>query len=379
MIVRLAGSTKRSKRPRRALPCLTLLGALTLALALALGALTPGAQAAPAIKGDPSSITLDITQPAPNNGIAEGPVGANIAVQGSAKAGDTVQIGIAPRSAGCTTGFQPLNISVTVLSDGSFTSSFTWPQLANNVGDRYYVCAQDSAASAVGASQSLFQVDSADAPAISVTAVNDPNAPTPGAGTPTPTPPNPPDGTYYAGGFIEIKGQNFTPGGTQIQILVTPGQLTPGTASQSNASPLNIIKGNPVTKHDGSFDVFAQLPSGQTGSFYISATSTDGTNTVLPTLVGSQSANIALAPTPTPSPTVTATPKASPSATITPTTGQHNGPGTGRVIGAIAVGLFSAIFFILGVAMLISASGMSDAPGGPGGAPGTPGSRPQLR
>jgi hypothetical protein len=362
MIVPLAGS----KRLRRALSGLALAGALALTLALALGALTPGAQAAPAAKGDPGSVSLDIAQPAPNNGIAEGPVGANLLVQGHATAGDAIQIGIAPRNTGCTSGFQPLSVAAIALSDGSFSGSFAWPQIANNVGDRYYVCAQDTTASAIGASKTLFQVDSSDAPAISVTQVNDPNAATPGAGTPTATPPNPPDGTLYAGGFIEVKGQNFTPGGTQIQILVTPGQLTPATAS---TPPLQIVKGQTVTKHDGSFDVFAQLPSGQTGQFYISATSSDGTSSVLPTLVGSQSAKIALAPTPTPSPTATAgiTPTATPKSggTVTP---PSSGPGTGRVIGAIALGLFSAIFFILGVAMLISASGMGEAPG-----------RPQLR
>jgi len=354
MIVRLAGRT----RCRQALAGLAL--ASGLALALALGALAPCAQAAPAIKGDPNSVSLDITQPSPNNGIAEGPVGANIQAQGTATAGDTLQIGIAPRNAGCTTGFQALNLSVTAQSDGSFTAAFAWPQLANNVGDRYYICAQDATASAMGASQSLFQVDSAGAPAISVTEVSDPNAATPGAGTPTVTPPNPPDGTYYAGGFIEIKGQNFTPGGTTIQILVTPTQLTPGTAA--SAQPLTIVKGTGLTNHSGAFDVIAQLPTGQTGQFYISATSQDGTGSALPTLVGSQSAKIATAPTPTPSPSPSPSP--APTASVGAVAPQPSGPGTGNIIGAIALGLFSAIFFILGVAMLISASGMNDAPGG---------------
>ncbi len=354
MTVRLAGST----RCRRALSGLAL--ATGLALALALGALAPSAQAAPATMGDPNAVSLDITQPSPNNGIAEGPVGANLQVQGNATAGDTLLIGIALRTAGCDTGFQPINLSVTTQNDGSFSVAFAWPQLANNVGDRYFVCAQDMTASSSGSSQSLFQVDSAGAPAISVTEVSDPNAATPGAGTPTVTPPNPPDGTYYAGGFIEVKGQNFTPGGTTIQILVTPTQLTSGTAASAPA--LQIVKGNNVSSHSGAFDVIAQLPTGQTGQFYISATSQDGTDSALPTLVGSQSAKVAVAPTPTPSPS----PSPSPAPTVTVGTGpqQPSGPGTGNIIGAIALGLFSAIFFILGVAMLISASGMNDAPGG---------------
>ncbi|HZC05712.1 MAG TPA: hypothetical protein VE338_08725 [Ktedonobacterales bacterium] len=366
MFVRRAGS----KRLRATLAGLTVAGALVLALSALAPGLTPGAQASPATKNDPGAISLDIVQPAPNNGIAEGPVGANILAQGSgATAGDAIQIGIAPRSAGCASGFESLNISATAAGDGSFSAVLSWPQIANNVGDRYYICAQDTTASSVGASKSLFQIDSSDAPAISVTQVNDPNAPTPGAGTPTPTQPNPPDGTLYAGGFVEIKGQNFTPGGTAIQVLVTPTQLTPGLASSPQ---LQIVKGAAVSKHDGSFDVFAQLPGGQTGQFYISATSPDGTSSVLPTLVGSQSAKIALAPTPTPSSTVTPTPNST--ASVGPGTTQpkqSSGPGTGQVIGAIALGLFSAIFFILGVAMLISASGMAPDTTAPG--------RPQLR
>ncbi len=365
MIVPLAGSA----RLRRALAALAMIGAL----ALLLGALTPDAHAAPQVKGDPSSVSLDITQPAPNNGFAEGPVGANLVVQGQATAGDTLQIGIASRSAGCTTSsFQSLNLSTTVASDGTFSATFAWPQIANDVGGAYYICAQDATASAIGATTSYFRVDSANPPAISVTEVNDPNATPPGPGTPTPTTPNPPNGTFYSGGFVEVKGQNFTPGGTAIQIIVTPVQISPATDS---TPPLQILKGNSVTSHNGSFDVIVQLPGDSTGPLYINATSTDGTSSVLPTLVGSQSAKVTLAPTPTtvPSPS----PSASPSASATSGTGSNStgntGPGTGRIIGAIALGLFSAIFFILGVAMLISASGMGgDAPGGPG-------SRPQVR
>lgn len=361
MIVRLAGS----KGLRATLTGLTVVGALVLALA----ALAPGAQASPATTTDPSAVSLDITQPAPNNGIAEGPVGANLLVQGATTAGDAIQIGIAPRSAGCTTGFQALNVNTTAQSDGSFSVTFAWPQIANNVGDRYYICAQDTTASAVGASKSLYQIDSPDAPNITVTEVNDPNAPTPGPGTPAPTPPNPPDGTFYAGGFVEIKGQNFTPGGTAIQVFLTLTQLTP---AQAGGGQLQIVKGAAVSKHDGSFDIFVQLPSGQTGQFYISATSPDGTSSVLPTLVGSQSAKITLAPTPTPGPTPTPSPQATSTAgTGTNQNKQPSGPGTGQVIGAIALGLFSAIFFILGVAMLISASGMAPDTSAPG--------RPQIR
>lgn len=344
------------QRLRRALSGLP----LAFALVLALGMLAPGAMGAPKAKADPSSVSLDITQPAPSNGIAEGPVSANVAVSGMANPNDEISLGIATHNDGCTnSGFQQLNgVTATAQSDGSFTASFAWPQIANNVGDRYFVCAFDTTTNSYGASQSQFQVDSSDAPSITVTEVNNPSAPTPGDGTPTPTPPNPPDGTYYAGGYVEIKGQNFTPGGIQIQILLTLQQLTPATAALPS---LSIVKGVAQTKHDGKFDVIAQLPPAQTGQFFLSATSSDGTTQVLPTLVATQAVQIALEPTPTPAPTVTATPKA------TSTVGNNTGSGGGggfskaRIAGAIALGLFSAIFFIIGVALLISASGMGGA------------------
>lgn len=343
---------------------------LAFALTLALGMLAPGAMAAPAQKADPPTVTLDITQPAPSNGVAEGPVSANIAISGAANAGDAIQIGIAAQSDGCSgSGFQQLNgVTATAQGNGNFTATFPWPQIANNVGGRYFVCAQDTTSNSVGASQSLFQVDSSDAPSITVTEVNDPNAPTPGAGTPTPAPPNPPDGTFYSGGFVEVKGQNFTPGGIQVQILFTLQQLTPSSAT---TPPLQIVKGVGQTRHDGKFDVIAQLPSGQTGQFYLSATSSDGTTSVLPTLVGSQAITVALQPTPTPSPTVTATPKVTPTADSRTNQNGGGGIGKGRIAGAIALGLFSAIFFIIGVALLISTSGM--------GAGGAVSDRPQLR
>lgn len=371
MIVRHAGGA----RLKRTLSSLAMAGALVLAL----GALTPGALAAARSQNDSSNITLDIVQPAAPNGFAEGPVGANIAVTGTAPTGDTLQLGVAKRADGCTTGFQSLgNVSVTVGSSGSFTQSFQWPSIASSVGERYYVCAKDTTTNAIGTSTTQYQVDSSDAPTItSVQPVNDPNATSPGAGTPAPTQPNLPEGQVYAGGFVEIKGTNFTPGGTPLLVLLTLQQLTPATASQP---PLQVVKGQTVTRHDGSFDLFAQIPN-ETGSFFLSVTSNDGTTQVLPSLVGTATVQVVKQPTatvaPTPSPTVHATvvPTSTP-----PGKNPSNGPGTGKIVGAIAMGLFSALFFIVGVAMLISASGMS-GPGEPGmgNGPGSAPGRPQPR
>lgn len=369
MIVRHAGAA----RLRRVLSGLTMAGTLLLALA----ALAPAARAAAGSPND-NTVSLDIVQPAARGGVAEGPVGANVVVQGTATPGDAIQLGIADRSATCQTGFQQVNgATATAQSTGSFTIAFSWPQIANTVNSRYYACAKDTtnSSSPIGASATLFQVDSSDAPVLtSVVAVNDPNASAPGPGTPTPGPLHAPDGTLYLGGFVEIKGANFTPGGSQIQAMLSPTPLTPSTALNP---PLPIVKGATVTRSDGTFDIVAKLPAQQEGTLFISVTSSDGTQQSLPTLVASQQVQIVAAPVataaPTPSPTVSPTPstKAGGSSSQEKTS---SGPGAGRIIGAIVLGLFAALSFILGMAMLISASGM-EGEGGPG-SPSNPNSAP---
>lgn len=376
MIVRHAGAA-RITRIGRVLSGLTMAGTLLLALA----ALAPAAQAAAGSPND--SVSLDIVQPSASGGIAEGPVGANVVVQGTTTPGDAIQLGIANHSDTCQTGFQQVNgATATAQSTGSFSVAFAWPQIANTVGSRYYVCAKDTtnSASTIGASATLFQVDSADAPTLtSVVAVNDPNAGAPGPGTPTPGPLHAPEGTLYLGGFVEIKGANFTPGGTQIQVMLTPTQLTPSTAANP---PLPTVKGATITGRNGTFDVIAKLPSGQEGTLFLSVTSSDGTQQSLPTLVAYQQEQIVAAPVATAAPTATPTV----AATVTPKAGGTSsqdgskGPSTGRIIGAIVLGLFAALSFILGMAMLISASGM-EGEGGPG-SPSNPGNatgRPQPR
>lgn len=376
MIVRHAGAA----RLRRVLSGLTMVGMLLLALA----ALAPVAQAAAGLPND--SVSLDIVQPSSSGGVAEGPVGANVVVQGTATAGDAIQLGVASHSDGCQTGFQPVNgASAATQSSGSFTIAFPWPQIANTVGARYNVCAKDTtnSSASIGSSATLFQVDSADAPTLTtVVAVNDPNAAAPGPGTPTPGPLNAPEGTLYLGGYVEIKGANFTPGGTPIVVVLSPTQLSPGASAPP---PLQTVKGSNITRRDGSFDLVAKLPAGQEGTLFLSVTTSDGTQQSLPTLVASQQVQIVAAPVATAAPTPTSTIEPTPTRAAggggSSSQDGSKGPSTGRIIGAIVLGLFAALSFILGMAMLISASGMEGEGGGPG-SPSNPGNatgRPQPR
>lgn len=340
------------------------LGALALAaLMLSFVALAPLARAAGATgarAADPVPVSVDITQPQPSNNIAEGPVGTNIVLAGKAASGDSIQAGFAPHDTGCATGFQQINgATVSAGGDGSFKVVFAWPQIANNQGARYNVCVDDTTSNSIVAAPTLFQVDSTSGPQISLQEVANPNAPTPGAGTPTPTPPNPPDGSLYANGFVQIVGSNFTPGGTKVLVFLTAAPLTPGQATADNA--LSIVSGSSLTSRDGSFTVVTQLPAGQQGALTITVTSADGNGTDLPSLVSSQQVQVVAAPTPTASPSPTPSPTTTTVApTPTPNTGggQAHTPGVLRISAAIGTGLLSAVFFIAGVALLVSASGM---------------------
>ncbi len=303
-------------------------------------------------------VTVDIQKPQASGGVVEGPVGANIFAQGAVPAGDGVTIGYAPQSTGCQSGFQQIsNAQPNVQANGNFGVSFKWPDAANAVNTEYYVCAEDTTTSLIGQSTILYRVDAASAPSISVEQVDNPNAPTPIPGTPTPAPTaTAPAGKVYGGGYLQITGVNFTPGGQNLSFFLTTGAFTPSDYNPGSA--LTVVSGDIRTASDGSFQVVVQLPSGETGDLTISAVSQDGTGDLLPTLVASKRLSIIVAPaTPTPQPTV------SPTVQSTATPGNGSGtkkraPGPLRITGLIGLGMLSVILFIIGVGFLMSASSM---------------------
>ncbi|MEO7001567.1 MAG: hypothetical protein ABI068_07175, partial [Ktedonobacterales bacterium] len=168
---------------------------------------------------DASSVTLHITQPAPQSTTVEGPVGANVTVQGqAATAGDSYQLGYSIQSQGCASDFNAISAvqPLTVDTNGSFTATFAWPQDANSVGASYYVCAMDqtTATNPVAQSAEVFHVDAAAAPAITVVALD-------ANGTPAPT-----SNSLVAGGRAQISGQNFFPAGDNLYVFLTPHQFS---------------------------------------------------------------------------------------------------------------------------------------------------------
>ncbi|HEU0026635.1 MAG TPA: hypothetical protein VFQ25_05920 [Ktedonobacterales bacterium] len=332
------------------------LGAMVMTLALAGWLIPPSAARAARLDSNPT-VTIDIQNPQPRGNVAQGPVGANVYAQGATQPGDQVTIGFALQSVGCQTGFQQIaGAQPDIQPNGQFTVAFKWPDAANSVNTEYYLCAQDTTASAIGQSPELYLVNSADAPAINVQQVDNPTAPTAIPGTPTPAPTaTARAGKIYSGGYLQIQGANFLPGGQNVSFFLTPGPFTPGDYAPGNA--LNVISGNIRTANDGSFQVVVQLPAGETGSLTISAVSQDGNGALLPTLVASQRLSIITPPaTPTPQPT------ASPTVQVTVTPGNGSGhksaPGPFKITGLIGLGTLSVILFIIGVSFLISASSM---------------------
>jgi hypothetical protein len=338
-------------RPAARVSLIALLAVLALAAWL-----LPRSSARAASMDASGAVTVSLQRPQPNGGVAEGPVGANVFVNGSVPAGDTVTIGFAPQSAGCQTGFQAIpNAQPSVGSDGTFTAAFPWPA-ATTVNTEYFICAQDASVTTIGQSTDVYRVDAGAPPAIQVQSVENPNAPTPAAGTPTPAPTaTAPDGKIYSGAFVQVAGANFTPGGQSVLLFLTPGRFAPSSYNPNSA--LQVVSGDPRTASDGSFTVIVQLPPGESGDLTLSAVSQDGTAQTLPTLLASQELSIIQAPaTPTPLPTT------SPTVQVTVTPGgsgsNHRAPGPYKITLLIGLGVLSVILFIIGVAFLISASSM---------------------
>jgi hypothetical protein len=330
---------------------------LSVALALlALLAWTLPLATARAASMDANSVTIEIRNPQPSGGVAEGPVGTNIYAQGQVGAGDTVAIGYADQGTGCQSGMNTISgLTPSVQANGQFTVAFTWPDAANTVNAEYNLCAQDTTTNTIGQSTTLFRVDNANAPTITIQAAGEPNAPTVGPGTPTPAPTaTAQSGQAYIGGFLQINGSNFTRGGQSLLFFLTPGQFS---ASDYNPdSALKVASGDSRSDSNGAFQVIVQLPTGETGNFVVSAVSEDGGSGVLPSLLASQNISLTAAPaTPTPLPTAT-TP-------TTPTPTGHSGT-RGRPVGPyritllIGLGVVSVILFIIGVAFLVSASSL---------------------
>jgi hypothetical protein len=335
---------------------------MTLA-ALALAAWLLPLTSARAASADPNTVSIEIQNPQPNGaGVAQGPINANIYAQGQVPAGDSVSVGFAPQSVGCQTGMQQFpSASLMLANSGQFTVQVVWPSDENTLGAQFYLCAQDTTTHNIGQSTTQFQVANSNEPTISVQAVGAPDAadtPTAGAGTPTVAPTaTAQDGQGYLGGYLQIAGQNFSPGGTNLLFFLAPqGPFNANEYSPDNA--LKVVSGTALSDNtSGSFQVVVQLPKGVSGNLAIFATSRDGSQgQVLPSMVANADIILTAPPaTPTPGPTATSSVTATPS---NGSGGQNSSVSAGQMSVLIGLGALSVIFFIMGIAFLVSAASM---------------------
>lgn len=329
--------------------CLLVLSGLSLAVPLARAA-TPSN--APAASG-----TLTIVVPAPSNGVAVGPVGANVSVTASGlTASDSYQVGYAPHSIGCASGFSalPNTSALSPASDGSLSTTVTWPSSANAVGSSYDLCLRDTTTTTNldVASTQTFRVESSAPPSITVAEAG------PASSTATTTTTS--ATTVEAGTQVTITGQNYVPDNTPLAAYITYSS-TP-TASELSQGKL---KQCPAFNSQGGgyFTVTCILPSSNTGPWYLIVASTDGAAKYPPALEAMAALNIVPAPAATATTTPAATASASPKASTTPhgnTGGTGNGgkaspgPTGNEVAGIIGLSALAIILFVVGVLLLAS-------------------------
>ncbi len=327
-------------------PVVPILAAIALACVALAG---PGAWVARAANGP----TLTIVRP------SEGPVGARMFIN---VAGATVNqqytLGFAPQSKDCSapnfTAFSG-GLSFTTDHDGNYTGTFVWP--ADSGTGSFFLCAQNATqASDTLQSATVYKVDSASAPSITLAHAVAPT-PTPGGAESTPTTPAPtatpePDGYYTINDGVVISGANFFPSGSALEVWISDSQSTLGQT-------INLANGDATFNADtsGGFQKTVMLPSYLTGQVYLHVTTTDGTNGQ-PTTLRADSSVISVhqAPTPTPVPTVTPTPV--PGVTPTPPSPGSGSVDVPRILGIAGLGSLSVLLLMVGTILLVSAGTM---------------------
>ncbi|HEX9067422.1 MAG TPA: hypothetical protein VF807_01545 [Ktedonobacterales bacterium] len=325
--------------------------ALLLALPLFIVAITQ----APVAHADSGSMTIVL--PAPASGVSSGPVGTNVSIKGTGIGGHHYQLGVTT-GATCD-GDQTMNgVAFTADGSGAFALTFSWPADFNGVGTVYRLCADDTTTQPAPAATpsptptpfpsimatQRFRVMDGLAPTISLSPV------APSDSTPVPTPPS---GSYFASGKVQVSGAHYLGNSPKLKAyLLTDQRVDPGTLQ--NAAQLTTVNGLPITPNaDGSFVTTLTLPNSPTGNLFIAVVSSDGTASLLPSLVDTVPITVVLAPTAGITPTVTNTPPVKVSPTPSHTSGGISGD---QIIGICGLGGLSIVLFILGVVLLAGAN-----------------------
>lgn len=315
---------------------------VALALLAALAAVGGSPSLASARPRDTPSISIQI--PIPNNGVAQGPVGANLTLSGSGFTdGHTYQLGYTPQGQSCGTNSSavPTFAKGTVTSaNGAFSATVQWPAGAANVNGKYAICALDTTDTTQPPVQSsdLFQVVAASAPSF---ILQNPSTSAPLQGPPY---------AVQVGSQVTISGQNFAPGGLTLQVFLARHQIKT-LSDLNNATQLNTTNTTAIsTQATGDVTATIQMPASVTsGTYYLYLISADTQGLGLPSLMAFVQVTIVPQPTATPQPSPTATPKAK----ATPTTGNTSGgTSAGKVLGVVGLSLLSLLLLIAGVLLL---------------------------
>ncbi len=305
---------------------------------LAAVALMGGAQPARAAVRD-NTPTFGITNPL-YSGVAEGPVGTDVAVQAQPGSNwtPTATITLSALPDGSTCGANPgTPIStpnpITVNADSSFTGTFLWPANLGGTGTTYVLCASESGAGTqVGQAANKFIVLANSAPVIAVS-----------------------PSTEQAGGQVLVTGANWVPVQPITLVLQNAGE----TIQQD---PGEQLKASLYPNSDGSFSLSVTLPKDRTGS---SATGNaqdiiaemgpqiDTTHFAL--MAQSDPLTITVPPHATPTPNPTVAPTATPvhgSGGVGTTT--QNGGGKDKLL-IILLGLIAVVLLVAGIIVAVLA------------------------
>ncbi len=316
------------------------LGALLCRLSLACGAALAmlvlggmAARQAQAEAGPQISIVSPVYSVQGKN-MAEGPVGANVAIKGSgwtpgsgpvslwlvdaqydASAGG--QPGAACISSSAPRVTIPGHEQIPVDNDGNFNVVFQWPAGANAVGHSYWICGAQGALTFPGTDSYAVLADSPPALSISVTQA------TPGE-------------------TITVTGKNWLPGNQKIQLVIAPCVACEPPYSQTATV---------TAKADGSLSASIQVPGeakpGDT--LYISGQNVGGSADGALTVSDPAVAPHLTVAQPAPTPSLTPTPPATHTPAPTPVTGGNNGSNNS------SNGLLIVLLSALGVVLVLAA------------------------
>ncbi len=324
--------------------------ALLLAL-LAFGALTLPGQARAAVG------TVTITSPL-YGGVAEGPVGAEVNVQGANwPPNTTVDLNAADVHGDTSglTGSACANNSVTLFTlgeatsdgGGNFTATFLWSASAGFAGHSFWVCGTADTVTTPGVSS--YKVLSGSAPSVAINASQ-----------------------AAAGSNIMVTGQNWLPANQQIQVTI---------ASAITGQPMYSSMATTTPDSNGAISVSVQVPAAPAGTtLYVTAQNLGSNN---PGSLHTQPTNtpqftVAAQPTPTPTATPSPTPTNTPTATSTAANGGSNGGANGSggsggssgdngLLIILLIALVVVLLAAAGIAVLLFLRSRRPAPGTAGG------------